>query len=876
MNGPPLSADSLVSDDRDVPRPPRVVMVVANGITGDSRVIKTALSAAEAGWDVHLIGRATPRAPAGEERMGRVSIHRLEVRPVLSRNHRTPVTSLWRRMIRPFGYASREEMQAARAWANAINREAIDRRLSLPHVSFFAGLRIRLSLVFILLRRKVVGLRRRIRRLAVGGRTTYRKEAHKRRRTQDWRYLSPQLHDMERAYGPRIDMLDPDLIHAHDITMLGIAGRAAAVLTAKRAGEGRQATTWLYDSHEYVQGVRWRPADGPAYRGLEEEFICRADAVVTVSDELASVLQHRYELAATPTVLRNVPFSESRCRQDVRRECGVGPDVNLLVYSGWLAPDRGVGTVVRALPLVPDAHLGLVVGSRRDAHLLELLDLATELGVRDRVHVADYVPADQVVAFLSTATVGLCPFDETPNTSVSLASKFYEYMHARIPIVGSDLAVQGPALKNFGNGESFTPGDAVSCAEAISKVLADPREYVSRVSLRTLKKFSWEVQSRVLISLYTELTGLRPLPDTATPVRRAQVSEQRHLFKDPLRLSIGPANYAGQGWAWGRAVERWCEGVSVDVFAVTHPVLAFPADRPVTKQEFGQLRWQLAQQERLLIRTTHVLAEAGRPVFGTLNGDHISGDLPALENAGIRVGLLWHGSEVRSPSMHRSLYPRTPFDDLERDYLDLLQKIADDNLALSESFSGPQFVSTPDLLDFVPRAEWLPVVIDADLWAAPEPPFATRRLPVVLHVPSRANLKGTHGIDPILESMAERGLVDYQRAEGVPPSRMPELITSCDIVLDQFGVGSYGVMATQGMAAGRVVIGHVAPHVRERIGAHCPIVEAIPETIEDVLLGLISDPEWAASIGAASIKYFEDLHDGRLASTILATTLLVS
>ncbi|CAM5669585.1 Glycosyltransferase involved in cell wall bisynthesis OS=Streptomyces microflavus OX=1919 GN=Smic_23960 PE=4 SV=1 [Streptomyces microflavus] len=38
---------------------PELAVIVANGITGDSRVQKTALAAARAGWDVTLIGRST-------------------------------------------------------------------------------------------------------------------------------------------------------------------------------------------------------------------------------------------------------------------------------------------------------------------------------------------------------------------------------------------------------------------------------------------------------------------------------------------------------------------------------------------------------------------------------------------------------------------------------------------------------------------------------------------------------------------------------------------------------------------------------------------------------------------------------------------------
>src|ERR1041385_3113942 len=44
-------------------RPARIVMLVDNGVNGDSRVQKTARSAADAGWDVTLIGRSPNGTP---------------------------------------------------------------------------------------------------------------------------------------------------------------------------------------------------------------------------------------------------------------------------------------------------------------------------------------------------------------------------------------------------------------------------------------------------------------------------------------------------------------------------------------------------------------------------------------------------------------------------------------------------------------------------------------------------------------------------------------------------------------------------------------------------------------------------------------------
>src|SRR5262249_49801740 len=59
-------------------------------------------------------------------------------------------------------------------------------------------------------------------------------------------------------------------------------------------------------------------------------------------------------------------------------------------------------------------------------------------------------------------------------------------------------------------------------------------------------------------------------------------------------VRIGPANMAGQGWAWGRSVERRLPGTSAEVVSLTRDVvLRFPADRFIGPEDTLRRPWQL-------------------------------------------------------------------------------------------------------------------------------------------------------------------------------------------------------------------------------------------------------------------------------------------
>ena len=179
----------------------------------------------------------------------------------------------------------------------------------------------------------------------------------------------------------------------------------------------------------------------------------------------------------------------------------------------------------------------------------------------------------------------------------------------------------------------------------------------------------------------------------------------------------------------------------------------------------------------------------------------------------------------------------------------------------------------------VPDATWLPVVVDVRRWR-PGAPVLERRRPVVVHVPSRASIKGSARVDEVLTKLHEAGQVEYRRLQGIEPARMPEIISQADVLLDQFALGSYGVLACEGMAAARVVLGHVTPDVRRAVKAACgvdlPVLEATPDTIEEVLASLVADRDGARARAEHGRTFVETLHDGRHSAGVLRDHLGLS
>ena len=105
-------------------------------------------------------------------------------------------------------------------------------------------------------------------------------------------------------------------------------------------------------------------------------------------------------------------------------------------------------------------------------------------------------------------------------------------------------------------------------------------------------------------------------------------------------------------------------------------------------------------------------------------------------------------------------------------------------------------MSTPDLLDHVPGAVWLPGVVGPASFL-PTAPALTGRRPVVAHAPSSSWLKGSEWVDPVLQRMDKEGLLTYRRLQNLPPIMVPSLLREVDVVVDQVVLGNPGVLAAQ-------------------------------------------------------------------------------
>jgi glycogen(starch) synthase len=191
-------------------------------------------------------------------------------------------------------------------------------------------------------------------------------------------------------------------------------------------------------------------------------------------------------------------LSAGRRRAARTRYAAGGP---VLAFAGRLVHEKGVQTVLEALPTLRRRHPGLrlaVAGTGPYEH--ELHSRAKQLRVARAVDWLGFAPDEEVVARFATADAIVVPSLYEPFGIVAL-----EAAASRTPLVAADTGGLHDAIAAGLAAASFSPGDTGGLITAVDAVLSDPaaaRLRARRAADYVARNCSWSAVADQTVEVY--------------------------------------------------------------------------------------------------------------------------------------------------------------------------------------------------------------------------------------------------------------------------------------------------------------------------------------------------------------------------------------
>ena len=315
-----------------------------------------------------------------------------------------------------------------------------------------------------------------------------------------------------------------------------------------------------------------------------------------------------------------------------------------------------------------------------------------------------------------------------------------------------------------------------------------------------------------------------------------------------LRVLHAPINIANQMTALTRGLRAI--GVDATACEFERTWLGYPVDRCLHLEEAPTRVHRWVRQLRFLL-----WALPRFDVFHLHFGESLlphNRDLFALRRRGKRVLMHYWGSDVRPRS--RSVLGRTEPRRARR-----LRRVATDvRTALVGDAELASYVQP-----FFAEVATVRQAIELDAYA-PAPPREETTVPLVVHAPSRAMLKGTPAVLAAVEQLRQRHRFEFQLVENTPHQQALETYRRADVIVDQLTIGTHGLFAVEAMALAKPTICYLDPQWRGGYPAELPLVSATEQTIADVLAELLGDARRRRQLGDAGRAYVERHHDARV------------
>jgi glycosyltransferase involved in cell wall biosynthesis len=289
---------------------------------------------------------------------------------------------------------------------------------------------------------------------------------------------------------------DFQILHVHDMPLLRVGTQIAR----------ERGCQLVYDAHELYFAQASIPWPTRLRMKWEEsKYIQLPNLVLTVNPFVADEMKRLYGRKDIHVLLNSaltVNALAPTAPPSLRELAGIGADQKVVLYQGWISPERGLGFLISAASHWRNLATLIVIGY--GDHVQTLREQVNLLGLEGTVKFLGRTGYEELRRLTPQADVGVIPYVPCDfNTKYCSPNKFFEYIASGVPVVSNDLPFLRAEIEKYKCGRVANIEEGRKFAEAVIEQLKDGDARNNCANAQ--RELGWDVEKKKLVSWYEAL-----------------------------------------------------------------------------------------------------------------------------------------------------------------------------------------------------------------------------------------------------------------------------------------------------------------------------------------------------------------------------------
>jgi glycosyltransferase involved in cell wall biosynthesis len=262
-----------------------------------------------------------------------------------------------------------------------------------------------------------------------------------------------------------------------------------------------QKVKLVYDSHELFTEVPElinRPKTQKIWLKIEQWILPKLKNTYTVCLSIANYYNKKY--STNFKVVHNIPIYEKSKTNTLEQKNNAQKTI---IYQGAVNVGRGLELLIDTMSYLKNYQL-IIVG---DGDILsDLKELVSKKQLDNNVQFLGKKTPLELKNITPLANLGVSVEEDLGlNYHFALPNKIFDYIHAKIPVLVSDLPEMAAIVKQFQIGEIIKDRTPKKLALQIEKILENDTDIYQKKIEKATEKLQWKNEEKVLIDIFKNL-----------------------------------------------------------------------------------------------------------------------------------------------------------------------------------------------------------------------------------------------------------------------------------------------------------------------------------------------------------------------------------